>query len=152
MTRSIVLLNLSVGYIICCNNVQLAKDGQKMKKEVKEVIWWGPFFNKIKNQPHFRLIYKKVHPIPHQANFFFVVIPLVRLLVLTHDLSLCITITTLSVISYLNAIRPKSDLQGFVSKTVYTVKSQLEMSVSRAFCFLAAVARLIRWLRRFMKK
>ena len=34
------------------------------------------FLNKTKNQPHSRLMYKKVHPIPHQANFFFVVITL----------------------------------------------------------------------------
>ena len=34
------------------------------------MIWWGTFFNKIENQPHFCCMYKKVHPIPHQANFF----------------------------------------------------------------------------------
>ena len=40
----------------------------------------GTFCNKIKNQPHFDFVYKKVHPIPHQANFFFVVITLVCIL------------------------------------------------------------------------
>ena len=36
-----------------------------MRRE--KVIWWETFFfNEIKNEPHFRFIYKKVHLIPHQ--------------------------------------------------------------------------------------